>query len=122
MWEKIKEIKDKHPVVFWVVCLVVFPLGIAAVVALLLQRGKPKDRDLLDAAARSLGQADVHEQNADSAAKKGQQQDKEVQTQQRDVNETIRRVKERAKKYQKETQKIQDADDWDDLDRQAGVK
>lgn len=122
MLSKIKEIEKNHPIPFWVTCIIVFPLGILLFVCLLLERKSATDRNLLDSAARDQGQADVHEKIADTAAKEGRRLDGEIEVKRERVGDLVSRVKARAEKYKKKERQVREANSWDMLDKEAGVK
>ena len=122
MWESITAIKSKYPVPFWIAMIVVFPVGIAVLIMFLLSGRKPSDRDLLDTAANSAGKAEVHKEVADEIAKTATKEHRRVQIERQKLKMAIKVAKAKAKKQKAKQKEVADADSWDDIDKQAGVK
>lgn len=121
MFDKIKEIKDKYPVAFWIICLGVFPIGLFLLIWFLMVGKTPTDRDLLDKASRDQGAADANEQQAAESADAAAQEYKTIKQRQQELLYLYQKLGKKAEVYKKQSTEPQDHS-WDSIDKEAGIK
>lgn len=122
MFEKLDEIRKKHPVAFWIACVVLLPLGLIIAVALIFRKPKVTDVQLLEDSAKNTGKSEAHNEHADDAAKDAAKEVDEIRRKNQKLQGVMANIVKREKKYKEKIKEVQKADDWDSLDKLAAKK
>ena len=124
MLQKIKDIKDNHPWAFWVVCVVLFPIGIGLFVFFTWPRKQGQDQELLDTASRAQGAADAHQGMADAHQGMADEGIKQSNGQVSKVRERLAKMRKARQNYNENVHKpgVEDAGSWAELDKTTNAK
>lgn len=112
MLKNIKEFKEKHPIQFWIIAAVLFPLALILGIWLLIRRGPER----VEEASKELGKSEAFEEVSDEERERALAAVKKAQRQREVLEKLKQKAEERRRKYRKKNQKVDDASTWKDLD------